>query len=61
MGTDYVHKPKALERQSGRLEKILAERDLEIGAMKEITAKMLGVQTRLKQVQYAIRRGITQR
>ena len=39
MGTDDVKRLRNLEQQNSRLKKILAERDLEIEVMKEITAK----------------------
>ena len=39
MGTDDVRRLKALEQENNRLKKILAERDLEIGVMKEIAVK----------------------
>jgi putative transposase len=39
MGTDDVKRLRSLEQENGRLKKILAERDLEIEVMKEITAK----------------------
>lgn len=39
MNTDDVKHLKALEQENARLKKLLAERDLEIEVMKEITAK----------------------
>ena len=39
MGTDDVKRLRNLEQENRRLKKILAERDLEIEVMKEITAK----------------------
>jgi len=39
MGKDEVKHLKQLEQENGRLKKLLAERDLEIEVMKEITAK----------------------
>ena len=39
MGTDDVKQQCNLEKENSRLKKILAERDLEIEVMKEITAK----------------------
>lgn len=39
MGTDDVKRLRNLEQENSRLKKILAERDLEIEVMKEITAK----------------------
>lgn len=39
MNTDDVRNLKALEQENARLKKLLAERDLEIEIMKEITAK----------------------
>ncbi len=39
MGPDDVKRLRSLEQENGRLKKILAERDLEIEVMKEITAK----------------------
>ena len=39
MNTDDVRNLKALEQENARLKKLLAERDLEIEVMKEITRK----------------------
>lgn len=39
MGTDEVKNLKALEQENSRLKKLLAERDLEIEVMKEISRK----------------------
>ncbi|CAM3645041.1 Transposase [Bordetella sputigena] len=39
MNSDEVRRLKQLEQENARLKKILAERDLEIEVMKEITAK----------------------
>lgn len=39
MGSDEVKHLKALEQENARLKKLLAERDLEIEVMKEITRK----------------------
>jgi putative transposase len=39
MGTDEVKNLKALEQENARLKKLLAERDLEIEVMKEISRK----------------------
>jgi len=39
MGTDEVKNLKALEQENVRLKKLLAERDLEIEVMKEISRK----------------------
>ena len=39
LGTDEVRRLKQLETENGRLKKLVAERDLEIGVMKEIAAK----------------------
>jgi putative transposase len=39
MGTDDVKRLRNLEQENSRLKKILAERDLEIEVMNEITAK----------------------
>lgn len=39
MNADDVRNLKALEQENARLKKLLAERDLEIEIMKEITAK----------------------
>jgi putative transposase len=39
MGTDEVKHLKALEQENARLKKLLAERDLEIEVMKEISRK----------------------
>jgi putative transposase len=39
MGTDEVKNLKVLEQENARLKKLLAERDLEIEVMKEISRK----------------------
>jgi len=39
MGADEVKNLKALEQENARLKKLLAERDLEIEVMKEISRK----------------------
>lgn len=39
MGTNEVKNLKALEQENARLKKLLAERDLEIEVMKEISRK----------------------
>ena len=39
MVSDDVKRLKALELENGRLKKLVAERDLEIEVMKEISAK----------------------
>jgi len=39
MGSDEVKHLKSLEQENARLKKLLAERDLEIEVMKEITRK----------------------
>ena len=39
MGTDEIKNLKALEQENARLKKLLAERDLEIEVMKEISRK----------------------
>ena len=39
MGTDEVKNLKALEQENARLKELLAERDLEIEVMKEISRK----------------------
>lgn len=39
MGTDEVKNLKALELENAKLKKLLAERDLEIEVMKEISRK----------------------
>ncbi len=61
LGTDDVKRLKQLEQENNRLKKILAKRDLEIEVMKEIAAKMIGVQGRIEQARYAIGRGVSQR
>ena len=39
MGTSEVKRLKALESENARLKRLMAERDLEIDAMKELLAK----------------------
>lgn len=64
MGTDDVKRLRTLEQENGRLKKILAERDLEIEVMKEITAKKWWA-CRLDWPKlanlFAIERGVSQR
>ena len=50
---------KALEAENGRLERIVAERDLEIEVMKEIAEKMVSARGRRQHVEYARKRGLS--
>ncbi len=51
---------KHLEQENARLKKLVAERDLEIEVMKEISA-MVSVPARREQVAYAAGHGLSQR
>lgn len=46
MNTEDAKNLKALEQENARLKKLLAERDLDIEVMKEITRKMLSAPAR---------------
>ncbi|WAM25162.1 IS3 family transposase [Myxococcus sp. NMCA1] len=53
---------KELEKENARLKKLLAERDLEIEVMKEISnKKMVSAPVRRRQVRYAMGKGVSQR
>jgi putative transposase len=53
---------RALEQESARLKQMLAERDLEIDVMKEISKnQMVSVAARRQQVAYANGRGVSKR
>ena len=55
-----VRRLRQLETENGRLKKLLAERDLEVEVMKEISAKkMVGASVRRRQVEYARKRGVS--
>jgi putative transposase len=59
---DDVRRLKQLEAENARGKKLVAERDLEIEVMKEITAKkMVSVPARRTQVTFATGRGLSQR
>ena len=62
MGRDDVKRLRNLAQENSQLKKILAELDLEIEVMKEITAKkVVSAQVLLAQARYAIERGVNQR
>ena len=57
-----VKRLRQLEDENARLKKLVAERDLEIEVMKEISRKkMVSVPARRRQVAYARQRGVSQR
>ena len=63
LGTDgYQAPPAARLQENGRLKKMVADRDLEIDVLKEITRKkMVGARVRRQQVAYARSRGLSGR
>ena len=53
---------RQLEQENGRLKKMVADRDLEIDVLQEISAKkMVGARARRQQVAFACRRGLSSR
>lgn len=57
-----VKRLRQLEQENGRLKKMVADRDLEIDVLKEITRKkMVGARVRRQQVAYAEGRGLSRR
>ncbi len=57
-----VKRLRQLEQENGRLKKMVADRDLEIDVLKEITRKRLvGARVRRQQVAYAHGRGLSSR
>jgi hypothetical protein len=56
-----VKRLRQLEQENQRLKKMVAERDLELDVLKEITQKMVGTRVRRQQVAYAEGRGQSRR
>src|SRR6185295_11805543 len=57
-----VKRLRQLEHENGRLKKMVADRDLEIDVLKEITRKkMVGARVRRAQLAYAEGRGLSRR
>ena len=56
-----VRRQRQLEQENGRLKKMVADRDLELDVLKEITRKMVGARVRRQQVAYAETRGLSRR
>jgi predicted XRE-type DNA-binding protein len=57
-----VRRLKQLEQENARLKKLVAERDLEIEVMKEVSRrKVVTAPMRRRQVAYGMRRGLSQR
>ena len=56
-----VKRLRQLEQENGRLKKMVADHDLEIDVLKEITRKMVGARVRRQQVASARRRGLSSR
>ena len=57
-----VKRLRQLEQENSRLKKMVADRDLELDVLKEITAKkMVGARVRRQQVAYAQSRGLSGR
>src|SRR5688572_13492959 len=52
-----VKRLRQIEQENARLKKLLAERDLEIEAMREVATKMVGAPVRRRQVAYVHGRG----
>lgn len=62
MTADDVKRLRQLEQENARLKKLLAERDLEIEVMKEISAKkMVSAPVRRQQTAFAQQQGLSQR
>ena len=56
-----VKRLRQLEQENGRLKKMVADRDLEIDVLKEITRKNGGARVRRQQVAYTRSRGLSDR
>ena len=56
-----IKRLRQLEQENGRLKKMVADRDLEIDVLKEITRKIVGARLRRQQVAYARSRGLSGR
>ena len=56
-----VKRLRQLEQENGRLKKMVADRELELDVLKEITRKMVGARVRRQQVASACRRGLSSR
>ena len=57
-----IKRLRHLEGENGRLKKMVADRDLEIDVLKEITRKkMVGARVRRQQIAYALGRGLSSR
>jgi putative transposase len=56
-----VKRLRQLEQENQRLKKMVADRDLELDVLKEITRTMVGVRVRRQQVAYAEGRGLSRR
>ena len=56
-----VNALRQLEQENGRLKKMVADRDLEIDVLQEITRKMVGARVRRQQVASVRRRGLSSR
>src|SRR5689334_7356439 len=52
---------RQLEQENGRLKRMVADRDLEIDGLKEITQAMAGARLRRQQVAFAAGRGLCRR
>ncbi|QBC31820.1 IS3 family transposase [Pandoraea sp. XY-2] len=62
MVSDDVKRLKTLEAENARLKKMVAERDLEIEVMREISGKkVVSAQVRCEQARFAMARGLSQR
>ena len=56
-----VKRLRQLEQENGRLKKMVADRELELDVLQEITRKMVGARVRRQQVASACRRGLSSR
>jgi len=56
-----VRRPRQLEHENARLKKLVADRDLELDVMREISGKKVSAQVRRQQVGYAQERGLSSR
>lgn len=56
-----VRRLRELETENAPLKKMLVERDLDIDVMKDIAEKVVIVPARLREVAYAVTRGVSQR
>jgi putative transposase len=58
MTVSEVHRLRELEKENSRLKRLLAERDLEVDALKELLAKTLTTAEQREAVQFLVAHGL---